>query len=77
VADIMEGARVGGPMSAKRFAKVAEETAEYAALSPKQMAKRIQELEKEMYQHARDLEFEEAARLRDQIKSLQGKGLLA
>jgi excinuclease ABC subunit B len=41
------------------------------------MAKRIQELEKEMYQHARDLEFEEAARLRDQIKSLQGKGLLA
>jgi excinuclease ABC subunit B len=77
VADIMEGARVGGPMSAKRFAKVAEETVEYAALSPKQMAKRIQELEKEMYQHARDLEFEEAARLRDQIKSLQGKGLLA
>ncbi|WP_260292531.1 excinuclease ABC subunit UvrB [Sedimenticola hydrogenitrophicus] len=77
VADIMEGARVGGPMSAKRFAKVAEETVEYAALSPKQMARRIQELEKEMYQHARDLEFEEAARLRDQIKSLQGKGLLA
>ncbi len=77
VADIMEGARVGGPMSAKRYAKVAEETAEYASLSPKQMAKRIQELEKEMYQHARDLEFEEAARLRDQIKSLQGKGLLA
>ncbi|WP_428606014.1 excinuclease ABC subunit UvrB [Sedimenticola sp.] len=77
VADIMEGARPGGPMSAKRYAKVAEETAEYASLSPKQMAKRIQELEKQMYQHARDLEFEEAARLRDQIHSLQGKGLLA
>ncbi|MCW8904563.1 excinuclease ABC subunit UvrB [Sedimenticola sp.] len=77
VADIMEGARPGGPMSAKRYARVAEETAEYGSLSPKQMAKRIQELEKQMYQHARDLEFEEAARLRDQIKSLQGKGLLA
>jgi len=77
VADIMEGARPGGPMSAKRYAKVAEETAEYGSLSPRQMAKRIQELEKQMYQHARDLEFEEAARIRDQIKSLQDKGLLA
>jgi len=77
VADIMEGARPGAPMSAKRYARVAEETAEYGSLSPKQMAKRIQALEKQMYQHARDLEFEEAARLRDQIKSLQGKGLLA
>ena len=77
VADIMEGARPGGPMSAKRYARVAEETAEYSAMTPKQMAKRIQELEKQMYQHARDLEFEEAARVRDQLKSLQDKGLLA
>jgi excinuclease ABC subunit B len=30
-----------------------------------------------MYQHARDLEFEEAARVRDQIKALQGQGVLA
>lgn len=77
VADILEGARPGGPMSARRYARVAEERVEYESLTPKQMAKRIQELEKQMYQHARDLEFEEAARLRDQIKSLQGKGLLA
>ncbi|MCW8889851.1 MAG: UvrB/UvrC motif-containing protein, partial [Sedimenticola sp.] len=77
VADIMEGARPGGPMSAKRYAKVAEETAEYSAMTPKQMAKRIQELEKQMYQHAKDLEFEEAARVRDQLKSLQEQGLIA
>jgi excinuclease ABC subunit B len=77
VTDIMEGARPGGPMSAKRYARVAEEVAEYSAMTPKQMAKRIQELEKQMYQHARDLEFEEAARVRDQLKSLQDKGLLA
>ncbi|MCW8907747.1 MAG: excinuclease ABC subunit UvrB [Sedimenticola sp.] len=77
VADIMEGARAGAPMSPRRYAKVAEETAEYASLSPKQMAKKIEELEKTMFQHARDLEFEEAARVRDQIKSLQGQGLLA
>ena len=77
VADIMEGARAGAPMSPKRYAKVAEETAEYASLSPKQMAKKIEALEREMFQHAKDLEFEEAARIRDQIKSLQGQGLLA
>ncbi|MEJ1297107.1 MAG: excinuclease ABC subunit UvrB [Candidatus Sedimenticola sp. (ex Thyasira tokunagai)] len=77
VADIMEGARPGAPMSAKQYAKVAEEEAEYAALTPAQMAKRIKALEKEMYQHARDLEFEEAARVRDQIHKLQASGLLA
>ncbi len=77
VADIMEGARPGAPLSAKQYAKVAEEEAEYAALTPAQMAKRIKALEKEMYQHARDLEFEEAARVRDQIHKLQASGLLA
>ncbi|OOZ35676.1 excinuclease ABC subunit UvrB [Solemya velesiana gill symbiont] len=77
IADIMEGAHAGAPMQAKAYAKVAEEEAEYAALTPQQMAKRIADLEKKMYQHARDLEFEEAARVRDQIKSLQGKGMVA
>jgi excinuclease ABC subunit B len=77
IADIMEGARPGAPVSAKEYAKVAETQAEYAALSPKQMAKKIQELEKQMYQHAQDLEFEEAARVRDQIRALQGQGVLA
>ncbi|HIP52392.1 MAG TPA: excinuclease ABC subunit UvrB [Chromatiales bacterium] len=77
VADIMEGAYPGAPQPAGRFAKVAEEMAEYAALSPKEMAKRIKALEKQMYQHAQDLEFEEAARLRDQIRQLREKGLAA
>ncbi|MET0106266.1 MAG: excinuclease ABC subunit UvrB [Sedimenticola sp.] len=77
IADIMEGAHAGAPMQAKQYAKVAEEEAEYAALTPQQMAKRIADLEKKMYRHARDLEFEEAARVRDQIKALQGKGMVA
>jgi excinuclease ABC subunit B len=77
IADIMEGARPGAPVSAKEYAKVAETQAEYAALTPKQMAKKIQELEKQMYQHAQDLEFEEAARVRDKIRALQGQGVLA
>ncbi|MCP3662787.1 MAG: excinuclease ABC subunit B [Gammaproteobacteria bacterium] len=76
VADIMEGTRPGAPVSAKAYAKVAETQAEYAALSPKQMAGRIKDLEKQMYQHARDLEFEEAAQVRDKIRNLQAQGAM-
>ena len=76
IADIMEGAHAGAPMPARQYAKVAEAEAEYAALSPKQMAKRIKALEKEMYQHAKDLEFEEAAAVRDQLRKLQAGGVL-
>jgi len=77
IADIMEAAYPGAPSSAKRFARVAEEALEYAALTPAAMAKRVQALEKEMYQHAKDLEFEEAARVRDEIKRLQRSGMAA
>ncbi len=77
IADIMEGAYPGAQMNAKRYAKVAEEEVEYADMTPKQMAKRLRQLEDEMYRHAQNLEFEEAARIRDQIKSLQARGLVA
>lgn len=77
IADIMEGAHAGAPMPAERYARVDETEAEYAAMSPKQMARRIQELERQMYQYARDLEFEEAARVRDRIRALREKGVLA
>jgi excinuclease ABC subunit B len=77
VADILEGATPGAPKSARAYAKVAEEIAEYANLTPTQMARKIKALEKEMYQYAKDLEFEKAAAVRDRIKELQGKGLAA
>ncbi|MEN8213593.1 MAG: excinuclease ABC subunit UvrB [Pseudomonadota bacterium] len=77
VADILEGAAPGAPMNAKKYARVAEEIAEYASLTPQQMMKKVKEMEKQMYRHAQDLEFEEAADIRDQIKRLQGKGLVA
>ncbi|MFZ0788751.1 MAG: excinuclease ABC subunit UvrB [Chromatiaceae bacterium] len=77
VADIMEGATPGAPKSARAYARVAEEIAEYANLTPQQMARKIKALEKEMYGYARDLEFEKAAAVRDRIKELQGKGLAA
>ncbi len=77
VADIMESAYPGAPAQARQFAKVAEEVAEYAALTPQQMGRKLKDLEKQMYQHAKNLEFEEAAQLRDRIRELQGKGLAA
>ena len=58
IADIMEGAYPGAQLPPKAYAKVADEEAEYAALTPQQMAKRIKALEKAMYQHAKNLEFE-------------------
>ncbi len=77
VADIMEGAYPGAQVPAQRYARVAEEVAEYAALTAEQMSRRLKALEKQMYQHARDLEFEEAARIRDQIRELQKRGIAA
>ena len=73
VADIMEGAYAQSPAaSARRYAKVAEEVIEYANHSPQKVMKQVRALEKRMYQHARDLEFEEAAKIRDQIAQLKG-----
>ncbi len=77
VADIMEGAYPGAPAKAAQYARVAEEMAEYADLTPQQMAKKIKTLEKQMYTHARNLEFEQAAKLRDHLRELQDKGLIA
>jgi excinuclease ABC subunit B len=75
VTDIMEGAFGQAPSSVREFAQVAEELHTYGHLTPKQLAQQIEKLEKEMYRHARDLEFEDAARLRDQIRHLK-KGSL-
>ena len=77
VADILESAMPGAPMKARAYARVAEEILEYANLTPQQMAKKVKAMEKEMYQYAKDLEFEKAAAVRDKIKELQGKGLAA
>ena len=75
VSDIMEGAYSGGPGSPRRFAKVAEEVIEYAGMAPELLMKKIKQLEQQMYQHAQNLEFEEAARLRDEISHIREHGL--
>jgi excinuclease ABC subunit B len=47
--------------------KVAEATKEYNGLSAKQLDKALKKLENKMYQHAQNLEFEDAAKTRDKI----------
>ncbi len=74
IADIMEGAYAGSQAaSPRRYAKVAENVVDYASRSPEHAAKRIKQLEQRMYEHARNLEFEQAARLRDEIGQLRDK----
>ena len=75
VMDIMEGARFEGSARGRKVNRVAEETARYVALAPAARAKRLREMEERMYRHARDLEFEEAANLRDEIRALQAAEL--
>jgi excinuclease ABC subunit B len=57
--------------SAKDDLKAAAETAEVEAMSEKDLGKRIKQLEKQMLEHARNLEFEKAARVRDQLAHLR------
>jgi excinuclease ABC subunit B len=75
ISDIMEVDRPGAPGSRRTLQRVAEEAAEYANMSPVELAKRIKALEQQMYHHAQDLEFEEAARVRDEIQRMQQYGL--
>jgi len=49
--------------------------ADYATLPPEQAMKRIKKLEAEMMKLARNLEFEQAARLRDEIQKLRHAAL--
>ncbi|MDM4769488.1 excinuclease ABC subunit UvrB [Solimonas sp. SE-A11] len=56
--------------------KAAEARAKYEVIPPEQLAKRISKLEKEMKQHAMNLEFEAAAKIRDQIRKLREQALM-
>jgi excinuclease ABC subunit B len=66
VQDVMEGAR----SHAGAGGSVLDEEGGLL-LGPEQAMKRIKKLEAEMYKHARNLEFEEAARIRDRIEKLR------
>jgi excinuclease ABC subunit B len=65
VTDTMEGAREADAR------EQAESGVNYSLLAPDQAAKRIKKLEAEMQKLARNLEFEQAARVRDEIHKLR------
>jgi excinuclease ABC subunit B len=69
VKDLIDG--VYNPNGAKDDLKSANEHAAIEALSEKDLGKRIKLLEKQMLDHARNLEFEKAARVRDQLAQLR------
>jgi excinuclease ABC subunit B len=76
VQDILEGAR-RMPTKARsaRDRKVAEDRAAYAAdlvaLTPAALSRKLEQLEAKMVEHAKNLEFEEAARLRDELTEIK------
>ncbi|MBL4762957.1 MAG: UvrB/UvrC motif-containing protein, partial [Gammaproteobacteria bacterium] len=76
VADVMDNAYAPSAMSGSRYAKVAEDQLEYAGMSVKELNKTIKRLDKEMLEHAKNLEFEEAAAVRDKITRLKQGFLL-
>jgi excinuclease ABC subunit B len=69
VRDLIDG--VYSEKSAKDDLKAANEAAAMEVLSEKDLGKRIKQLEKQMLEHARNLEFEKAARVRDQLALLR------
>jgi excinuclease ABC subunit B len=84
VADIMEGASHAPGMSRRSYrdlAKVAEKGGDYqdrlARMNSAELAREINALQEKMYEHARNLEFEEAAKLRDQIHTINEQYVLS
>jgi excinuclease ABC subunit B len=68
VVDVMEAA-YPAPQGANR--KAADRQAVYSLMSPEELLKKAAKLEKQMLKHARDLEFEEAAKIRDEIQHIR------
>ncbi len=56
--------------------KIAETSGEYQVFSLSQLTKKIKQLEKKMFQHADNLEFEQAAQIRDEIQRLREQSVL-
>jgi excinuclease ABC subunit B len=80
IVDIMEGARPEPALEKRgrgKGRKVAEPAEDYSALDPARLAAKLKALEQQMYQHARDLEFEDAARVRDEIRRLKDAALVS
>jgi excinuclease ABC subunit B len=78
IMDVMEGARSTDsetPRGRDKLRKVAEDSGSYGILEPGKLSARLKQLESQMYQHARDLEFEQAGKIRDEMQRLKARSL--
>jgi len=71
IKDIIDG--VYDPKAAHKELKAAQAEAGYGAMSEVDLSREIRRLEKEMLEHARNLEFEQAAQVRDRLRGLKEK----
>jgi excinuclease ABC subunit B len=71
IKDIIDG--VYDMRGAQRELKVAQAESDYARLTETDLSREIRRVEKEMLEHARNLEFEQAARLRDELRMLKDR----
>ena len=75
IKDIIDG--VYDPESARQGIKAAQNLARYEAMGEKELTRELKRLEKEMLEAARNLEFERAATLRDQLTTLKERLFIA
>jgi excinuclease ABC subunit B len=69
IKELIDG--VYSPQEARETLQVAQEQAKFESMSEKQVSKEIKRLEKLMIDHAKNLEFEKAAQVRDQLHILK------
>jgi excinuclease ABC subunit B len=75
VADIMQSAHDDADRPGSGLRRVAEGGSRYDPVRPEQLGRTVRELEQKMFRHAELLEFEEAARVRDEIAQLKERVL--
>ena len=77
IADVMEGARSSAPKRGKGAGKKGTSAAPLVIPdNPKALGKLLAQMEKQMLDHAQNLEFEEAALLRDQVIQIKRENLI-
>ena len=69
IRDLIDG--VYSPQEARVELLVAQEHVDYEAMTDKQVSREIKKLEKQMQDHAKNLEFEKAAQARDKLQKLK------
>jgi len=81
VQDIMEGARRMPTKRGAKGRKVKEPKLSYGAevlnLTPAALARKLKQMETQMHEHAKNLEFEEAANLRDEVAQIKQLAFLS